>query len=42
MVLSRVDCGLPLFCGFLTQVPRSWRGSLFIGINPNNQIWRFG
>jgi hypothetical protein len=32
MVLCRVDCGLPLFCGLLTQVARGWHGSLFIGI----------
>jgi hypothetical protein len=32
MVLRRVDCGLPHFHGFLTQVARSWPGSLFIGI----------
>jgi hypothetical protein len=32
MVLRRVDCGLPLFHGFLTQAARSQRGSLFIGI----------
>jgi hypothetical protein len=32
MVLHRVDCGLPRFCGFLTQAVRSQHGSLFIGI----------
>jgi hypothetical protein len=32
MVLHRVDCGLPRFCGFLTQAARSQHGSLFIGI----------
>jgi hypothetical protein len=32
MVLRRVDCGLPRFCGLLTQAARSQCGSLFIGI----------
>jgi hypothetical protein len=32
MVLCRVDCGLPLFHGFLTQMARSWCGSLCICI----------
>ena len=32
MVLRRVACGHPLFCGFWTQAARRWRGSLFIGI----------
>ena len=32
MVLHRVDCGLPLFHGFLTEVVRSQCSSLFIGI----------
>jgi hypothetical protein len=40
MVLHRVDCGLPRFCGFLTQAARSRRGSLFIGILASLPIQR--